>query len=574
MAEEADPRQQGEPIVSVENFSAKYQNADAHAITDLDFELRRGEAAALVGHTGAGKSTFLKCLNGLIPNFQRAELSGSLSVLGLAPAEHSVAELAGRVGIVFQEFENQLFSTNVEQEVAFGPENLGIPPDEIRARVAKCLALVGLTGFENREPASLSGGEKQRLAIASVLAMSPELLLLDEPTTDLDPQGRRNIYDTISALRDSGTTVLLVEHQIENLLGFDSIVLMSAGRIASRGEACEICTQSKMLAGAGVRPHQVAVACEKLGLDQVCLDVDEAHDAISERFVLDRDKYESLLKSEAESAPSAQVAVEVKELSHSYEKGQFALRDASLEIREGEFIAVVGRNGSGKTTFVKHLNGLLKPSVGEVLFRGERVRRMKLSEIARHVGYVFQNPDNQIFCETVEQEVEFGPKNLGYSEKDTERLVKGAIETVDLVGKEKSDPFCLTKGERQRVAIASTLSCDPEVIILDEPTTGLDYLQELKVMAMLSRLNSQGKTIVFITHSLWLAPQYARRVVAFANGEIAFDGHVRDFFSLRNQEVVERAGLRPPKIVELSHRFGITALSVSEFTGVLRRKSR
>jgi len=197
---------------------------------------------------------------------------------------------------------------------------------------------------------------------------------------------------------------------------------------------------------------------------------------------------------------------------------------------------------------------------------------MKVSEVARRVGFVFQNPDNQIFCETVEEEVRFGPRNLGYSDEDIARLVAGAIETVDLRGMENCDPFCLTKGERQRTAIASTLACDPEVLILDEPTTGLDYLQERKVMSMLSRLNAEGKTVIFITHSLHLVPEFARRVIALSGGRIVFDGPVRRFFQPGNQELLASAGLALPKIVELSHLFGVTALSVSEFASFFDKR--
>jgi len=471
---ESDKELNSEVVVEARGLSVTYQGAESSAVREFDLDLRVAQAVALVGHTGAGKSTFLKCLNGLIPHFQRAELSGSLSVFGLIPMEHTVAELAGRVGIVFQEFENQLFSTNVEQEVAFGPENLAVDPDEIRSRVTECLELVGLSGFENREPATLSGGEKQRLAIASVVAMKPDLLLLDEPTTDLDPDGKASVHRIIRSFRETGATILLVEHGIESVLDFDSIALMRGGRMEWRGHPPELCVESSRLSDSGVRPHPVAAACQKLGLNDVTFDVSDAHKAINEEFLLDRQRYEKVVLAENERIKSP-ATIEVQGLSHAYERGKLAVQDVSLSIAQGESVAIVGRNGSGKTTFVKHLNALLKPITGKALFHGKDVSRMKISEVARHVGLVFQNPDSQIFCETVEEEVKFGPRNLGYSDEQIERLVAGAIETVDLQGMEKSDPFCLTKGERQRTAIASTLSCDPDVLILDEPTTGLDY---------------------------------------------------------------------------------------------------
>ena len=573
MADKAAANHEPNAQVAVEarGLSVRYQGAESFAVQELHLDLKRGRAVALIGHTGAGKSTLLRCLNGLIPHFQRAELSGSLSVFGLVPEEQTVAELAGRVGMVFQEFENQLFSTNVEQEVAFGPENLGVHPDEIRARITECLELVGLSGFEDREPATLSGGEKQRLAIASVLAMKPDLLLLDEPTTDLDPDGKASVHRIIRSLREAGATILLVEHDIGSVLDFDGVAVMRGGRVDWRGHPPELCVECSRLSESGVRPHPVAEACQALGLNNVSLDIDEAHEAIDESFVLSHQRYERLVQAENEQIKSPPM-IEAQALSHSYERGRLAVQDVSVSIGEGEFVAIVGRNGSGKTTFVKHLNALLKPRAGKVLFRGKDVSRMKISEVARHVGLVFQNPDSQIFCETVEEEVRFGPKNLGYSDEDIERLVAGAIETVDLQGLEKSDPFCLTKGERQRTAIASTLACDPEVLILDEPTTGLDYTQERNVMSMLARLNSDGKTIVIITHSLHLVSEFARRVIAFVDGGLVYDGPTRRFFEPQNQELLTQAGLVRPKIVELSHQFGITALSVSEFASFFDKR--
>lgn len=573
--EHTEPMSEGAhgPVVEAHGLSVKYQGAERAALEEVDFRLAPGKAIAIMGHTGAGKSTLLKCLNGLIPNFQHADISGSLSVFGLSPSERSVAELAGKVGIVFQEFENQLFCTNVEQEVAFGPENLGVDPDEIRRRVAECLEVVGLSGFEGREPASLSGGEKQRLAIASVLAMHPDLLLLDEPTTDLDPEARAAVYQVVSRLHRLGVTVIMVEHDVEPLVHFDGIVLMQHGRLGSSLNPAQLCGQPDVLSRSGVRPHQVAAACQAVGTDEVVLGVDEAYRTISRSFVPNYERYEALVKAERENAFTQEPPlIEVQSLSHSYEKGRFVIRNISLSIRQGDFIAIVGRNGSGKTTFVKHLNGLLKPTVGKVLLRGRDVSRMRISELAKDVGLVFQNPDNQIFCETIEQEVRFGPENLGYSEEQIAGLVTSAIRTVDLTAKTGSDPFCLTKGERQRTAIASTLACDPEVLILDEPTTGLDYSQERNVMSMLSRLNSQGKTIIFITHSLHLVPEFARRVIAFVDGGIVYDGPVRAFFEPQNQELLAQAGLVPPKVVELSHRFGMTALSVSEFASLFDRR--
>ncbi|RKY01368.1 ABC transporter ATP-binding protein, partial [Candidatus Poribacteria bacterium] len=476
--------------VSVRNLSFRYRGSAAKALDGIDFDQEAGEFVVIMGRSGAGKSTFCRCLNGLIPNFQKGELAGEIRIFGRSIRGMSVRQLARDVGIVFQDFEAQLFSTNVELEVAFGLENFGLPREEMRRRVKEALDLVGLSGFERRTPLTLSGGEKQRLAIASVLAIRPRLLVMDEPTTDLDPRGREELFSTLERLREEGITLLLVEHESEEILNADRVILMDGGRIVEGGPPEELLPRVDLLERHAVRPPQVAELMAKLGYEKPPFRAEEAFEIlVRDGWRIDQRKVrEVIAREEARRRGYGDVIFELRDLSHTYEGGIRALDGVSLTIREGEFVAVIGQNGSGKTTLVKHLNGLLRPTKGEALFLGRSVEEWRMSDIGRMVGFVFQNPDHQIFAGTVEEEVSFSLRNLGFPEAEIESRVREALRAVELEGYGKASPFLLTKGERQRVALASVLACKPRVIILDEPTTGLDYRQRRGVMELLRRL--------------------------------------------------------------------------------------
>lgn len=557
--------------VSVRNLSFRYSRSAAKALNGMDFDQEEGEFVVIMGRSGAGKSTFCRCLNGLIPNFQKGELTGEIRIFGRPIRGMSVRQLARDVGIVFQDFESQLFSTTVELEVAFGPENFGLPREEMRRRVREALDLVGLSGLERRSPLTLSGGEKQRLAIASALAIRPRLLVMDEPTTDLDPCGREELFSALERLRGERMTLLLVEHESEDVLGADRIVLMDGGRVVGEGRPDEMLSRTELLEEHAIRPPGVAELMGKLGYDKPPLRAREAYETLlRDEWKIDRRKAEEIAARDG-TRNYGDVILELREVSHVYEGGIKALDQVSLKVREGEFIAVIGRNGSGKTTLVKHLNGLLRPSEGEVLIAGRRVEEMKVSEIGRTVGFLFQNPDHQIFAGTVEEEVSFSLRNLGFPEGEVGRRVKEALRAVELEGYEKVSPFLLTKGERQRVALASILALSPRVIVLDEPTTGLDYRQQREVMDLLRRLNEKGHTIIVVTHSLWAVAEYAHRAILMRDGRVMADLPVRE--ALTDEELLRKAGLRAPEIVKLASMFGVKLLSADELRRCLRRGS-
>jgi len=557
--------------IEVNALNFVYKGRTRKALDGLDFEQEQGEMVVLMGHTGAGKSTFSRCLNGLIPHFHKGNYSGEIRILGNPIMDKRVHDLVDQIGLVFQDFESQLFSTNVELEVAFGPENLCLPREEISERIDDALQLVRLKGFERREPASLSGGEKQRLAIASILAIRPKIVVMDEPTTDLDPQGKLEIFSVARLLRSEGYTILFIEHEAEAAMEADKIVIMDEGKVVREGKPCELLKDSQLLENHGIRPPQIAELLEEINEPTIPITMEETLKVFEQRdWKISDENYMALLKKDEQRQKGyGKKIIEVKDLEYVYPGNIKALDSISLEIREGEFLAIIGQNGSGKTTLAKHFNGLLKPSKGEVRIAGEDTKRKQVSELGKIVGYVFQNPDHQIFADTVEDEVAFGPRNLGIPRDKISLFVEDALKEVGLEGYERYDPFSLTKGERQRVAVASILAARPRVVILDEPTTGLDYREQKSIMELLQNLNRKGHTIIIITHSLWVVAEYAKRVLVLHKGKILLDDQTRKVFS--QEEKLDQSFLRLPEIIRLSNRMGRTLLSLDEFKHCLKR---
>ena len=550
--------------VEISALGFTYRSASRPALRGVDFHQRPGELVGIMGATGAGKSTFCRCLNGLIPNFVRGQLKGKVRVLGQDLATQRVADVARNVGIVFQEFEPQLFSTSVALEVAFGPENLGVPRAELLSRVASALVTVGLDGFEDADPATLSGGEKQRLAIAAVLAMHPAVLVMDEPTTDLDPLGKRAVFDLTLHLKKDLAACLLAEHETEFMLEADRIVILNKGEIALEGAPGQIFRGGRELETLGVRPLETVQLAELLDIEDRCLTVGDMTSLLRQkRYRFDAQRFEQL-QAQDHAAPRScgEPVIEVRELCFAYQAHHNVLEHLSLTINRGEFVALLGQNGSGKTTLVKHFNGLLQPSSGSVQVCGRDTRSWKMSDLGKTVGYVFQNPDHQLFAETVEEEVAFGPRNYGLSQEEVSRNVAHALSVTALTGREQDDPFSLPKGERQRLAVASVLASEPQIIVLDEPTTGLDYRDQCAAMRLVQQLNAKGHTIIVVTHAMWLAAHYAHRCIIMRSGTIIADGPTREVFS--QEESLGTASLVAPAIAQLGKSLGGTTLSARE----------
>ncbi len=557
--------------VKMSGVRFKYEGAERYAVDGVDLEVGEGEFVVIMGKTGAGKTTLARCITGAAPHFYPGEYSGSVAVENCNPSETGPAANAHCVSMVFEDFESQLFSTNATLEVAFGPENLGMKPDDIRKTVDSSFGDVGLEIFRDRDPSSLSGGEKQRLSTAAVLAMNPPVIILDEPTTDLDPVGKSELFAVMRRLRERSKTVILIEHEALAAEMADRVVIMDSGSITESGPSVTMLGRVELLEESGVRPHDSAKLFKALDDEgEPPLDTESASEKLTGRgWKVNESKYAKLLEKESGRATAyGEEILRLEKLGHTYPAGNRALEGISLGIGKGEFLALLGHNGSGKTTLAKHLNGLLNPTLGQVYLAGEPVAGQPLNAVARRVGYVFQNPDHQIFSATVRDEVSFAPTNFGLSEAEIEKRVADALEATGLTGYEERDPFHLTKGERQRVAVAGVLAGAPEVIILDEPTTGLDLKEQRSIMELLKRLNGEGHTIIIITHTVWVAAEYAHRTVLMSGGSVLSDGPTRRVMGLK--EPLDAARVRPPQVTDIGLRaFGKVFLSVEEMAECL-----
>jgi energy-coupling factor transport system ATP-binding protein len=553
--------------ISIEDLSFTYRGGEKPALRKVQGHVEDGTFIMVMGHGGSGKSTLCCCLNGLVPNFFRGAYQGRVLVKGQEVARKKVADMARLVGLVLQDFEAQLFSTNVELEMAFGPENHCLTRPEIKRRIDRYLSFVGLEKLRRREPATLSGGQKQRLAIGSVLTLEPEILAMDEPTTDLDPKGREEVLSLADHLKEKGQTLLVVDHEPEAAANARQVWLMKEGQVISQGPPSEILMDVSRMESCGVKPHPLVELFRSMNWPGSPLTVESAIALMGKNQRIQRQELK--VSPPPDRTLKGQPLLNAAGLRYSYPTHAVeALQGIDLTIHEGEFIALLGQNGSGKTTLAKHFNGLLKPTSGQMLVKNRAVTEYRHKEMARIVGYVFQNPDHQIFARTVLEEVGFGLKVLGESPKRIESRVAEALEQVGLKGYEDKVPFALTKGERQQVAAASVLATQPQVIILDEPTTGLDYRHQRSMMEMLKRLNRAGHTVIIITHSMWVAAEYAARTIVMKDGSILLDGPTRSVF--RDEARLAETSLHPPSLVRLSNWLGAEALTVQQMVKELR----
>ncbi|MBW6466200.1 MAG: ATP-binding cassette domain-containing protein [Brevefilum sp.] len=560
----------GEPVVSIRDLQYRYRGQKTFALDGVNLTLDRGEFLMLMGPSEAGKSTLAATVNGLIPHFHIGKLSGEVIVMGRDTKAYTVAQMAEIVGMVFQDFEAQLFSTNVELEIAFGPENFAVPREEIKIRIDENLKYVGLEANRNRPPSTLSGGQKQKLAIASVLALKPEVLVMDEPTTDLDPISKMGVFEITHRLcKRDDLSLLMVEHETEEALFADRIALIKDGHLIKVGPTREILSDVDLLESLGVMPLGIPKFFKAVHVPDLPLTPDEGVEAFGTLNLKINDQAYQQMIAEDQIALKVHHSplIECKHLSHTYKGDVKALKDVSMEIHRGEMVAIIGQNGSGKTTLAKHFNGLLMPTAGEVNVNGKPTVDQGIFTLGQSVGYVFQNPDHQIFSEKVFDEVAFSPRLRNFSEDDVKRCVAEALEAVGLTGQGEEDPFTLTKSGRQRVAVAAVLASNPDVLILDEPTTGLDYREQRSMMNMVKKLNENGSTIIFITHHMWVVAEYAKRAFVMKDGDILLEGTTREVFS--QGDVLRDAFLRPPHFVEFSYRLGYTFLTPEEMIACL-----
>lgn len=555
--------------IEINDLRIRYPRKEENALNGINLTVEKGEFVGIIGPTGAGKSTLCQTINGLIPQFVKTEeFQGNVTVLGMDTRKHSVSEFAEHVGIVFQDYETQIFRTNVELEVAFSLENWGFPQKEIHERIEKSLEWADIKPLRRRYTHTLSGGEKQRLAIASALAPKPEILVLDEATSDLDPKGKLEIYQIVKKLRkEKDITLIMVDHHLTRISEIaDRIIVLNRGEIVEKGTPKEVFANVEELLDLGLRPPPVTEVFNHMNISSNAypLTVEEAVRSFPNDYSL------SSLPSSKEKVSNGTSLIEIKNLWHTYTGDNWVLKNINLDIKNNEIVGLVGQNGSGKTTLAQCLNGIVNPSKGSIRIKDEEATVKTVGELGKSVGYVFQNPDYMITQDTVRKELALGPQNTGCSEEETEERIEYATKMLNIEHLLDEDPFFLNRANRQRVAVGSITTLDPPIIILDEPTTGLAPGETRHIMELVSEMREKGKTIIVISHDLWIIAEYCDRVIALKDGELLLDGGPHKVFSQR--EILARSNLQPPQISQFSQeKFSKTVLTVKEFMNKLER---
>jgi energy-coupling factor transport system ATP-binding protein len=524
--------------LAVEELGFRYRSAAAPSLVEVGFAAEAGDLLLIAGGSGSGKSTLLRCLNGLIPRSYRGELAGRIAIAGQDPAALSLAQLAQLVGTLLQDPDRQIVASYVGRQVAFGPENLGWSRERVLAAVAAALDHLGIAHLRDRETGRLSGGERQKVALAGLLAMDPRILLLDEPLASLDPASAREALALFRDLAGSGRTVLLVEHRVEDALIADPAraLFLRDGRQVFFGPSAAFLELAD--------PREVKLPAE-LALARM------ASGARDYAVRVEGDERGST--SDSQPMPSGRrptpgdPLIELDDIHFAYGDGPPILRGAALVVREGEIVAIMGANGAGKSTLLRHAIGLLRPQRGQVRVGGADARGFTVAQLARTVGYVFQNPAHMLFAPTVRDELTFGPRNIGRESVD----VAAALAQVGLTGYEERAPLSLSFGQQKRLGIAAVLSMRPRVLVLDEPTAGQDHGSTRALMRTIGALKGLAATVL-ITHDVDMAVSYATRVVLLRDGQIEADGPPERV--LADRALLERCRVVPTSLLELNLR--------------------
>ena len=542
--------------LAIEGLSVRYIGRREPALQDVSLEVAPGEIVGVAGRTGAGKSTLALVGGGFIPRVVRAKVDGRVHIGHVDALAATLPELAGKVGIVFSSPALQLSSSKptVREELAFGLENLAVPRAEMDARIDSVLARLGIGHLAEREPLALSGGEQQRVAIASILVMGTSLLVLDEPTAQLDPAGTADVAALLGELAADGRAVLVAEHAAEVLRMAGECLVLDAGRVVGVGPP-GVALGSSIAGRAGLRPPTLVTLAEAAGLPPAAAFDEERIAAALRRGRPTAPPEPTTTDLSVPTVRRAPVEpIEVRDVVHRYANGVEALRGVSLTVAPGEAVAIVGQNGSGKTTMVKHINGLLRPAAGRVSIGGADIAGRSVDAIAGQVGFVFQNPDDQLFHGRVDAEVGFGPRNLRLPADQVAALVEAALALAGLVAERQTNPYDLGFSTRKLVALASVLAMEPPILVLDEPTTGQDGPGVERVGSIVDSWQAAGRTVIAITHDMEFAARHFGRVVVMRDGQLVLDGPPGEVFASDQTSLLASTGLVPPPAARIAAR--------------------
>ena len=570
-------------MIKTDNLIFEYKKHDdegnvigAHrAIDEINLDIEAGQFIAILGHNGSGKSTLAKHMNAIL-----VPTGGTMWVDGKDTSEEDhIWDVRQSAGMVFQNPDNQIIGTVVEEDVGFGPENLGVPTEDIWKRVEESLSAVGMIEYRHHSPNKLSGGQKQRVAIAGVVAMRPKCIVLDEPTAMLDPNGRKEVLRTVEELRKrEKVTVILITHYMEEVVGADRVIVMDKGHVVMDGTTKDVFSQVETLKKYRLDVPQVTLLAHELkkqgyAIPDAVLTIEELVEALTRCEIVEthtalKPGPQSSLLTDGEKSQQEPL-LKVDHVNYIYSPGnayeKHALKDISLDIFEGQFIGIIGHTGSGKSTLIQHLNGLIKATDGAIYYQGENIYgdKYNLRQLRNQVGLVFQYPEHQLFEIDVLTDVCFGPKNQGLP---TEECKKRAIEALQLVGLPEKyyerSPFDLSGGQKRRVAIAGVLAMKPRVLVLDEPTAGLDPKGRDEILDQIAHLQKEGNlTVILVSHSMEDIAKYVDRIVVMNKGSKMYDDVPKNVFA--HYRELEEVGLAAPQVTYMMHALAERGIPVN-----------
>lgn len=526
-------------LFKVENLTYYYPETDQPALQDINLKINEGEFILLMGNSGCGKSTLLRAFSGLLTDFYGGTIGGSVSYRGKNLAQWPKAQLAKEVGFVFQDPEQQLVMTNVEREIAFGLENIGTPPHEIRRRIVETMQFLNISHLRGRSTQQISGGQKQTVVLASVIAMQPNVLLLDEPTSQLDPVAAEEFLHCIKKISsDLGITIIIAEQRLERCLHLaDRVLVLEKGRLLSDAAPAET-VKTELKRNEKLLPAMMRFFAAA-GCDDIPLTVGEGRKRMTDlRFIK---KTADCTSVDIAGRRNEAKLLELKNVNYTYPQSSApAVKNVSLNVAPGEFTAVVGENGSGKSTLLKTICGLLRPQRGRINAGGRDAGKISTAELARIVGYLSQNPNDYLFHDTVYDEAAFSLKVRGLP---TAERVEEILRKLNLDSVRHVNPRDLSGGERQRVALAAVLVLKPQLLLLDEPTRGLDAALKQQLGTMFKDLTKQGAAVIMVSHDIEFIAEHADRVIIMSEGEIVADGE--------RKQIMNRAIYYAPQINKL-----------------------
>ncbi|UQA79396.1 ATP-binding cassette domain-containing protein [Gardnerella vaginalis] len=604
------------PLLELKDVSFKYVNRNkddsldsskAHdstlALKDVSLSIESGEFVGIIGPSGSGKTTLASLFSGAIPHHYSGELSGSVKIAGQDTKNLALTNIACLIGSVIQDIDAQMVAANVEDEILFGLENFGVAHSEIPSRIDEALQIVGISDLRNRDLDTLSGGQKQKVAIAAILALKPKVMVLDEPTCALDPVSSKMIFSILKDLnKNFGITVVVIEQKVALLSEYcKRLVVLSNGTLSLDLPVSQALKNMDLLYSIGINYPRTTHLVNDLQSKNVCsksdlpVSVEDTVNTIvntinSGKSLVSHDNSHSECdNSECDSNTSAvagdfsnelQVSkqsssqnkskntspcLSLKNVSFSYPSGVSALKNVSFEAYAGELVTLVGRNGAGKTTVTKLINGLLKASGGNIFIDGKDTSNMKISQIAHYVSTLFQNPDRQLCKDTVLEEVAFSCILLGESVKDANDHAMQMIEKLNL--DPKASPFMLSRGQRQMVALAATVVTKPKILVLDEPTCGLDYMECLRIMQVVEDLRDHGCCVIMVCHDMEVVLDFATRLIVVNDGKILEDGSISCVFE--NNAICKEAALCAPLLCAVSQ--GLVKNGFDDCKGLYKR---